>query len=80
LFKVSKEEYKKFAGFSFPKYSCYSNNDNYFGQLNLESYANDIGAKHIFLKDKGHFSITDGVYEFPEVIDIIKGLRIERRH
>jgi len=73
-FTVSKDEYKKFANFNFPKFSFYSDNDNFFEQSNLELYANSIDAKHILVKGKGHFSIFAGVREFPEVLEIILNL------
>jgi len=73
-FLVSEDEYAKFKSLKCPKFSLYSDNDNYFEQANLEEYAKAIGSKPILVKGKGHFSINAGVHELPEALEIIKGL------
>ncbi|MDR3264178.1 MAG: alpha/beta hydrolase [Clostridiales bacterium] len=73
-FAISKEEYEKFYSLRFPKFSFYSDNDNFFEQSNLEKYVADIGSTPTIVKGKGHFSIGAGVFKFPEVMELIKNL------
>jgi predicted alpha/beta hydrolase family esterase len=73
-FVVTEGEFTSFKGLPFPKFSFYSENDNYFEQPNLEDYAAAIGAEKFFVPGKGHFNRTAGVLGFTEVLALIKKL------
>ena len=73
-FSISDNEFKKFRNLNFPKVSLYSNNDNYYEQANLEAYANAIGAKHVFIPNKGHFNEYANVTQLPEALNEIREL------
>ena len=70
-FKPSDEEFEIFKKKKFPKYSFYSDNDNFFEQNNLEKYVDAISSKGIMLAGKGHFS---GIEKLEELEDLIEKL------
>ena len=78
-FKVSDKEYKCFKNFKFPKVSIYGGRDLFYSKDNLEAYADAIGAKKVFLKERGHFSGVDGHTEFPEALDLVKAKLVNRK-
>lgn len=54
------------------KYCFYSNGDHYFSLESLEAYADAIGGKKMFLKDRGHFGRKAGNTGIPELEELVK--------
>ena len=71
-FAPTESEFETFKNLPFEKFSFYSNNDNFFTQENLESYANAIGATKIFVKNKQHFNMEEIALGFKELEEFIK--------
>lgn len=73
-FVPSKKEFEIFKNLNFPKYSFYSNNDNFFTVKNLEAYADAIDSKKIFIKNMGHFNVPEIKNGFEGLEKLIENL------
>lgn len=71
-FVPTEDEFNKFKNLPFEKFSFYSNDDNFFNEQNLESYAEAIGATKCFLKNKSHFNKEEIASGFTELEEFIK--------
>ncbi len=71
-FVPTDSEFEMFKNLPFEKFSFYSNNDNFFNEENLESYAEAIGATKCFLEDKAHFNKEEIALGFKELEEFIK--------
>lgn len=54
------------------RFSLYSNNDHIFSQKQLLDYISLLDSKPIFLENCGHFGVSSGIKDIPEVEMIIK--------
>jgi len=48
-----------------------SDNDPYYTKISFEDTANRLGGKFVLIKDKGHFTLKDGVARFPQLLKFI---------
>lgn len=71
-FGPTKEQYKKFKSYSFPKFSIYGGKDCFFTKANLENYANLIGAKKYYDPDGVHCTISENITEHKLLHKVIK--------
>ncbi len=72
-FKPSSDEYDKCKKLVDNIYSVYSDNDEISSLSNLESYADILNAKKIFIQGGGHFNPESKVTEIKEINKIILG-------
>ena len=70
-FKPSSDEYDKCKKLVDNIYSVYSDNDEISSLSNLESYADILNAKKIFIQGGGHFNPKSKVTEIKEINRII---------
>ena len=71
LINISEEEKEKTIELIKNKYSIYSDNDHIVPFDLLKEFCKDIDSNDIFIKNVGHMGRKSGIYELPEVIEII---------
>ena len=52
--------------------AIFSDNDPFVHSNEIEKFKNNLGAKTIIKKKKGHFTSEDGVKKIPEILDFLK--------
>lgn len=58
--------------------SCIFSDDDYFVSLKQEKeFKNKLNAETIIVKNKGHISQDDNVFELPEILDLTKRMLIQ---
>ena len=71
-FLLTQKEKTDFNKFCQETICLYSDNDHLLPIQNLKKFADDIGAKHMFIKNKGHFSEGAGVFQIPQLLTILQ--------
>jgi hypothetical protein len=56
-------------------YALYGDNDPYVSQKALKDLADELGVEPTVFHNGGHLNTDAGYTEFPELLDIIKGLK-----